>query len=219
MQTKLKSFNYLTALNLIKINKLFFVFLLLLVPAVAKLAEINQRTVFKDCPDFVIQRVNLVKAGFYENLELITKTDQLPSKTVSQVADLVQDVSNTLLRLSNIETIQKEAATDPDFKALIDEATKGLASTGQEQQRAIEVAKLVNNCSFAVTDVIEELNSISQIYTEQLTIASQSAIVSDYLSQFNSNMQKLVDETRQIESGFKKLNNNFRCFQTNCVTN
>jgi len=206
-------------LNLIKINKLFVVFLLLLVPAVAKLAESTRPDVFKDCPSFVVERINIMKGGFYENLELITKTDQLPSKTVNQVSNLVQDVSNTLLRLSNIETIQKEAISDPDFQVLIGEATQGLESEGQEQERAIEVAKLVNNCVFAVNSVIDELNSVAKIYTDQLTIASQSAIISDYMSQFNSNMQKLVDETRQIESGFKKLNNNFRCFQTNCVTN
>ena len=204
---------------MIKINKLFIVFLLLIIPAVAKLAESNQRDVFKDCPSFIIQRVNLMKAGFYENLELVTKTDQLPSKTVNQVSNLVQDVSNTLLKLSIIETIQKEASSDPEFQVLIEEATKGLALEGQEQDRAIEVSKLVNNCVFAVNSVIDELNSVAKIYTDQLTIASQSAIISDYMSQFNSNMQILVDETRQIESGFKKLNNNFRCFQTNCVTN
>ncbi len=174
---------------------------------------------YKACPEQVVQNINLIKTDFYAQLDSISKTKNLPSKNIQQINDLLDTNTQALLKLSNYATLSKLAKEDDAFaKAVVKTTTERDAKPADDgQNRQLSFAQRLNNCQIAVQDAISQMRQIQVLQQDVLTNTVQSAIMVEYLDQFNDKLNELVGTANSVHAHSKKLNNSFPCYQSDCV--
>ena len=174
---------------------------------------------YDTCPEIIIQNINLLKAEYFTRLDALVKTKDLPSNKVEEITSLLNQTTERMLDLSNIETLTRRAEQDDEFAKNIIAETKNKGAKGANTvSKEMALANKINQCQASVQAAISELQTITQMHQNTVTRTVQSAIMVEYLDQFNEKLNELVQTSNLIHANAKSLNNQFPCFQSNCVS-